>query len=80
MDSDLTAEAIAARWADVTGLEMTYAVLRDQFGTEPATRALIGILKTKGATWTAERLAAAVAALDDVRRDGALPPPTDVAR
>ncbi|MFE0024085.1 hypothetical protein [Amycolatopsis sp. NPDC059021] len=72
---DTIAEKLAARWAEVTDLELAYSALRAQHGVTAATRALIGLLETKEPSWNAECLAAAVAALDDVRRTGELVQP-----
>ncbi|WP_037366789.1 hypothetical protein [Amycolatopsis orientalis] len=69
------AEDLAARWSDVTELELVFAVRRAELGTTAATQALLEELRAKPAEWTAECLAAAVAALDDVRRTGQLPGP-----
>ncbi|MGW7538672.1 hypothetical protein [Amycolatopsis sp. NPDC054798] len=68
-------EEMAARWSEVTDLELEFAVRRAQLGTTAATQALLEELRAKPSEWTAECLAVAVAALDDVRRTGQLPGP-----
>jgi hypothetical protein len=69
MTDDLTAEAVAQCWGDVTNLEQVFVALRDQLGLVPALRALGGILEIQNETWMTQRLAAAVAALDEVRHE-----------
>ncbi|WP_409182353.1 hypothetical protein F9C11_39050 [Amycolatopsis sp. VS8301801F10] len=69
------AEELAARWSEVTDLELMFAARRAELGTTAATAALLEELRAKPAEWTAECLAVAVAALDDVRRTGQLPEP-----
>ena len=65
---------MAARWAEVTELELDFAGQRDERGTTAATLALAERLRAEPAEWVAECLAVAVAALDDVRWTGELPP------
>ena len=64
---------MAARWAEVTELELAFAQQRDERGTTAATLALAERLRAEPAQWVAECLAVAVAALDDVRWTGQLP-------
>lgn len=71
MRRELGDQALAESWADVTDLEQIFGILRDELGLARATRALVSILETKDASWRTERLAVAVAALDDVRREDA---------
>ncbi|WP_275291863.1 hypothetical protein [Amycolatopsis sp. La24] len=69
----MSAEEMAARWADVTEQERVFAAHRAASGTSAATLALMEEFLGKPPEWIAECLAAAVAALDDVRRTGRLP-------
>ncbi|WP_275295667.1 hypothetical protein [Amycolatopsis sp. La24] len=66
-------ENLAARWTDVTDLELVFAVRRAELGTTAATLALLEELRAMPSERAAECLAVAVAALDDVRRTGQLP-------
>ncbi|GAA1027939.1 MULTISPECIES: hypothetical protein [Amycolatopsis] len=68
------AEELAASWTDVTDLELVFAVERAELGTTAATLALLERLRDKPTEWVVACLAVAVAALDDVRRTGQLPP------
>lgn len=67
------AENLAARWTDVTDLELVFAVRRAELGTTAATLALLEELRAMPSERAAECLAVAVAALDDVRHTGQLP-------
>ncbi|GAB3385681.1 hypothetical protein [Amycolatopsis echigonensis] len=69
------AEDLATRWSEVTDLELVFAVRRAEAGTTAATLALLEELREKPSEWAAQCLAVAVAALDDVRRNGQLPGP-----
>ncbi|MFD2469758.1 hypothetical protein [Amycolatopsis silviterrae] len=71
----VAAEEVAARWTDVTDLELEFAVRRAELGTTAATLALLEELRAMPSEWAAQCLAVAVAALDDVRRTGLLPEP-----
>ncbi|WP_116200085.1 hypothetical protein [Amycolatopsis circi] len=71
----VAAEDLAARWSEVTDLELMFAARRAELGTTAATQALLEELRAKPSEWAVECLAVAVAALDDVRRTGQLPEP-----
>jgi hypothetical protein len=68
MNGELGDQKLAACWGDVTELEQVFGALRDSLGLAGATRVLVKMLAMKDATWRAERLAVAIAALDEIRR------------
>ncbi|MGW4400622.1 hypothetical protein ACWEHA_35470 [Amycolatopsis nivea] len=71
----VAAEDLAARWSEVTDLELVFAVRRAELGTTDATLALLEELRAMPSERAAECLAVAVAALDEVRHTGQLPRP-----
>ncbi|MFE3178750.1 hypothetical protein ACFXPA_31565 [Amycolatopsis sp. NPDC059090] len=71
----VAAKDLAARWSEVTDLELMFAVRRAELGTTAATQALLEELRAMPPEQAVQCLAVAVAALDDVRRTGQLPGP-----
>ncbi|MGV9293973.1 MULTISPECIES: hypothetical protein [Amycolatopsis] len=71
----VAAKDLAARWSEVTDLELMFAARRAELGTTAATLTLLEELRAMPSERAAECLAVAVAALDDVRRTGQLPGP-----